>query len=574
MADKTGNVASYTAHSQEGILLNANECSLNCTQQLLEEILGEIRNMSLNRYPDDEAKALRRAYGALYGLDENWVLPGNGSDQMLQLLINAFHDGERPLLTLAPDFSMYDFYASCAGMPIERLESAWDGSYSWKELARRAVESNAALVLFSNPNNPTGYMLSSCDVKALADAIAPIPLAMDEAYMEFGMDSAIGLLEECPNLYVTRTLSKAWGLAGIRLGFVLSRPENIEALKAWKIVYSVSSLSQAAGLAALRHPERARAWADHVSAARDEMEKILAGYDWLQVIPSKANFICLLTPCADDLAAWLKEAGVQVRVFAGKGRVRITIGTSEENEHLLSLIAQADRLEAFHEKKQTAGILQAGLPEDTAEVRSEPEAEKRRRRACGNRTTKETSLEISVDLDGTEDGTPNTEIETGIGFFDHMLTLFGFHGGLDLRIKADGDLEVDDHHTIEDIGILLGKLFREALGDKKGIARYGNSRIVMDEALAVVDLDFSGRPYLVFDADFSRDQVGEYSTEMTEEFLRAFAFQAGLTLHVHVPYGKNDHHKVEAIFKALARAIRQAVKVQDGAVNSTKGVLE
>jgi imidazoleglycerol-phosphate dehydratase len=185
------------------------------------------------------------------------------------------------------------------------------------------------------------------------------------------------------------------------------------------------------------------------------------------------------------------------------------------------------------------------------------------------RNTKETKLQGSLNLDGSG----KADIDTGIGFFNHMLELFAFHSGFDVTLKADGDLHVDDHHTIEDLGILLGSMFYEAIGEKKGIARYGSFRMPMDEALAVVDLDISGRPYLVFDADFSRENVGGYSTEMTEEFLRAFIVESRITLHVHVPYGKNDHHKIEAIFKALARALKQAVKVEGDQIPSSKGVL-
>lgn len=192
------------------------------------------------------------------------------------------------------------------------------------------------------------------------------------------------------------------------------------------------------------------------------------------------------------------------------------------------------------------------------------------RRSVQDRDTKETELSVILDLDGTGEN----HIDTGIGFFNHMLELFAFHSGFDLKVKARGDLEVDDHHTVEDLGILLGKCLRESLGDKKGIHRYGSFRMPMDESLAVVDLDLSGRPYLVFNASFSREKVGEYSTEMTEEFLRALCDHGGITLHVNVPYGKNDHHKIEAIFKALGRALKEAVQIEGEAVPSSKGVLE
>ena len=186
------------------------------------------------------------------------------------------------------------------------------------------------------------------------------------------------------------------------------------------------------------------------------------------------------------------------------------------------------------------------------------------------RTTKETDITVTLNLDGTG----KTEIDTGIGFFDHMLTLFAFHSNFDLVVKADGDLEVCDHHTIEDCGILLGKLFLEALEDKKGIARYGSVNLPMDEVLCNVTLDISGRPYLVFNCELIRENIGTMSCEMVEEFFRAFCVAAGVTLHINVYYGKNDHHKVEAIFKAFGRALKQAVKIESDRIPSSKGVIE
>lgn len=187
-----------------------------------------------------------------------------------------------------------------------------------------------------------------------------------------------------------------------------------------------------------------------------------------------------------------------------------------------------------------------------------------------DRTTKETKISCSIDLDGKG----RAEIETGIGFFDHMLDLLAFHSQMDIRLRAAGDLEVCDHHTIEDCGIALGAAFKEALGDKKGIERYGSFRLVMDEALADVILDISGRPYLVFDATFRRDTIGNYSTEMTREFFYAFAAASGLSLHIHVPYGENDHHKIEAIFKAFARSLKQAFAITSDILPSSKGRIE
>ena len=186
------------------------------------------------------------------------------------------------------------------------------------------------------------------------------------------------------------------------------------------------------------------------------------------------------------------------------------------------------------------------------------------------RKTRETDIKIKLDLDKSGE----VSIDTGIGFLDHMLTALAVHGGFSLSVKCAGDLNVDGHHTTEDIGIVLGMAFREALGDKSGIMRYGSAFIPMDESLAFCSLDISARPFLVFNAQFTNERVGEFDTCLTKEFMRSFAFNAGITLHLRVEYGSNDHHKIEALFKALAYALKAAVKRNtDGSVVSTKGVL-
>ena len=186
------------------------------------------------------------------------------------------------------------------------------------------------------------------------------------------------------------------------------------------------------------------------------------------------------------------------------------------------------------------------------------------------RTTKETDISVKLDLDGGA----KAVIDTGIGFLDHMLTALAIHGGFSLELSCKGDLYVDGHHTAEDVGIALGTAFREALGDKSGIMRYGTAFIPMDESLGFCSLDISARPFLVFNADFTNERVGEFDTCLTEEFMRAFTFNAGITLHLRVEYGSNDHHKIEALFKALAYALKAAVKKNtDGSVISTKGTL-
>lgn len=192
------------------------------------------------------------------------------------------------------------------------------------------------------------------------------------------------------------------------------------------------------------------------------------------------------------------------------------------------------------------------------------------RTAVIERNTKETMISLSVDLDDPKEGT----IDTGLGFFDHMLTHIAKHGRIGLTVKAKGDLQVDDHHLIEDVGLCLGKAINDALGDKRGIERYGTGFVTMDEALARTVVDLSGRSYLVFHASFTRKEINGFSLEMVKEFFRAVATEGRMNLHVGLLYGDNAHHQAEAIYKSFGRALRQAIAVTQGReIPSTKGVL-
>ena len=190
------------------------------------------------------------------------------------------------------------------------------------------------------------------------------------------------------------------------------------------------------------------------------------------------------------------------------------------------------------------------------------------RTATITRNTRETAITATLCLDGSG----QTDIRTGIGFFDHMLTALAVHASFDLTLRAEGDLAVDAHHTVEDTGIVLGDALKKALGSTP-VERYGSFYIPMDEALGFAALDISGRPFLHWDCELASPMIGSFDTQTAEEFFRAFAMHAGITLHLQVPYGKNDHHKLEALFKALGHALQAAVRPRDGAVLSTKGVL-
>ena len=186
-----------------------------------------------------------------------------------------------------------------------------------------------------------------------------------------------------------------------------------------------------------------------------------------------------------------------------------------------------------------------------------------------HRKTKETDITVELNLDGIG----KYEIDTGVGFLDHMLTHLSKHGKIDLVVKAKGDLEVDAHHTVEDIAICLGQGILEALGDKKGIARYGNSSVPMEEAMANVSVDLSGRPSCVYNVDYRTDKIGDFDVQCLEEMLKSFANTGRFNLHINVPYGSNSHHIAEAIFKGLGQALAAAVKITGSQIPSTKGVL-
>lgn len=185
------------------------------------------------------------------------------------------------------------------------------------------------------------------------------------------------------------------------------------------------------------------------------------------------------------------------------------------------------------------------------------------------RNTLETKIKVEINLDGSGEA----KIDTGVGFLDHMLTLMAFHGKFDLTILAKGDLCVDDHHTIEDIAICLGEAFKEAIGDRRGIRRYSTVYIPMDESLAYTSIDISNRPYLVFNVNFSDEKIGNMSTQMFKEFFRAFVNESRITLHINLLYGENDHHKIEAVFKSFARALKEGSEIISKEVSSSKGVL-
>jgi imidazoleglycerol-phosphate dehydratase len=357
-----------------------------------------------------------------------------------------------------------------------------------------------------------------------------------------------------------RTFSKAFGLAGCRIGVIASTKENVAVLSKVASPYSVATPGVLAARAALRDTSYVKAAAASMRAARDELARRLAS----RGIPhhaGAANFVLINATskerCAKLVAA-LKARGILVRDRSSdpglSGWFRVSPTTLEDTVRFE---------EAFVEALQEVD----GAPQ--AAVAPAPQTT-RGRTATVKRDTRETRIQVRLSLDGSGRG----DVHGPIGFFDHLLEAFSKHGVFDLGVAVSGDTHVDQHHTVEDTGIVLGEAFRLALGDAKGIARAGSFAFPMEEALAIVAVDIAGRPQLVYDVKFQAEKTGDLQVGLLSEFFHGFARGLKANVHVKMPYGENDHHKAEAVFKAFAKAMKQAVSVEDrarDAVPSTKG---
>lgn len=337
----------YQAHTQEGVLLNANECSNDPSPAILEEFAGLLANCHLNRYPEDAATVLTEQFARLYHLDPKGVLVGNGSDATLQIMINTFCRQHQPLVTLNPDFGMYHFYAQAMQSEVHAYPTNWAGEFDVEDFIQFAKDNNAGLVLFSNPNNPTGHQLDRDTLLDMAKKLDPAVLAVDEAYMDFSDQSLLDQVQSLTNVIVTRTLSKAWGLAGIRCGFLVANPEMVKKLANWRVVYSVSTLDQIAARAGLSHPEVKE---DYVALIQKEAERI-AGV--LKTIPNlkvgemNANFYALSfvdengdinTERNARLEQCFADQNIQLRTWPDHQRIRVTIGLPEQNDQILEIL--------------------------------------------------------------------------------------------------------------------------------------------------------------------------------------------------------------------------------------------
>jgi histidinol-phosphate aminotransferase len=467
----------------------------------------------LNEYPEGTYRELREAAAAYAGVAPEQIVPGAGADQLIGLAARTFLAPGRRAYVRRPTYPLYAIATGIEGAAV--VDDPGGADLAW----------------FCNPNNPTGELLDPKEIADVARALPDTAVVVDEAYFEYGGKTVVPLIAEAPNLIAIRTLSKAFGLAALRVGFAVCSPEIARELDRRREPGPVGAPAARIGAAALRNP---RLDVEETIAERERMRSALAGAGF-DCPPSHANFVLVRVERAPALADDLEQQGLVVRRFADA--IRITVRVPAENDRILAAL---------------------GASAEPAAARS----------ALVVRTTAETALRVSLGLDGRG----RARIATGIGFLDHLLAQLAFHGGLDLELIAGGDVDVDEHHTVEDVLAGLGAALGEALDGRAGVTRYGAATVPMDEARATAAVDLVRRPHAEVVLAFGGDRVGGLALTLLPHALERFAVEAGLTLHVEAA-GEDDHHVAEAAFKAVGRALREACSL-DGAVSgSTKGAL-
>ena len=496
-----------------------------------------------NRYPDPRQAELKSLISRIKGIPVMNMFIGNGSDEAIDLCFRIFCEpAVDNAVSIAPTYGMYRVAADINNVQMREVPLG-EGFSLPVEALLEACDANTKLMFVCSPNNPTGNAFPVSEILKLAEAFDGM-LVVDEAYIDFSSERSLTeYLAEYPNLIVLQTLSKAYGMAALRLGLAFGDKRTMSMFANVKYPYniSLSSMEKAMGLLV----RDVKAEVEVIKAERSRMAEALAALPRVRKVwPSDANFLLVEVDDARGLYDELLAAQVIVRdrskVLACAGCLRITVGTPAENDKVLAVIG--------------------GL---------KPESVVQKRAAKVVRKTRETNIEVSVDLDGK--GTDG--IDTGLKFLDHMLDQIVHHAGISLSVKATGDLEVDEHHTMEDVAIVLGEALIKALGDKRGIERYGFV-LPMDESKAMVLMDLGGRIEFVWDVEFKREYVGDVPTEMFWHFFRSLGAAMSCNLHISAK-GDNDHHLAEGIFKAFARALKMAVRKEEFSYSlpSSKGVL-
>jgi len=507
----------------------------------------------LGFYP--EYKALVETVARYAGAEAENVLLGNGGDEIIDLAVRVFVGPGEGAIHCPPAFGMYAISTVAHRGQVLSAPRRADFSLDLagiEALVRNDTGGTRAKLLFvTSPGNPDGGAIPRDTILHLAQF--PLAVLVDEAYVEFGGESIVPLVAEHPNLLVLRTFSKWAGMAGLRLGYAVASPPVVQAMARLKPPYNVNAGAVVAALTTFDDLPAVQAGIARLVAERERLQAGLASLPGVRPLPSQANFVlCRLDGrTGRELADALAARGILIRSFSDPAladAVRITVGRPDQNDTLLQA------LRSLLGGQAPAPATQAAL-----------------RQANIRRRTGETDVAVTFGLDGAG----RARVDTGLGFLDHMLAQIASHGLFDLQVQARGDLEVDEHHTVEDVAIGLGRALDEALGDRRGLVRMGHAYAPLDEALARVVVDLSGRPYAVVDVEFTTPRIGAVDTDLIVHFLETLAVHARLSLHAQVLYGRNDHHKAEALFKALGRALDAATRrdPRRQGIPSTKGVL-
>lgn len=496
-------------------------------------------NNGINRYPDPHQKALKSRISEIKGIAAGSLFLGNGSDEAIDLVYRVFCvPGASNAVSIAPSYGMYEVAAAMNDVEFRKVRLRPDFSMD-TEAMLAATDSKTRLMFICSPNNPTGNSFPAEQIEEFLERFGGV-VVLDEAYIDFSVrPSLASLVMRYPNLIVLQTLSKAWGMAGLRIGLAVADPAVISLMSKVKYPYNINVVAQKMALMKLDEAAKDKAVAEIVGQ-RFRLEKELRKCPEVKgIYSSDANFLLVRFDNPDEVYGRLLAGGVIVRnrskVLGCEGCLRITVGTPAENDRLLRLLA-SPVTEPVDVALRCQGIEKLG-----------------ERHVRIVRDTKETKITLELDLDSMGSG----RISTGLPFFDHMLEQIPNHGGVSLAIEANGDLQVDEHHTIEDVGIVLGEVINAALGSKLGIARYGFV-LPMDDCDAAVLMDFGGRIDFRWNVEFNREKVGDVPTEMFSHFFQSVSAGAKCNLHIWAE-GVNEHHKAEAIFKAFARALRMAV---------------
>ena len=528
---------SLVASGDSTVFLDANECPY-------EPYVGA---SGLARYPMQQPPELIRVICDWLDLSSRNVTVMRGADEAIDCLMRAFCEPARDNIVICPPtFAMYRQSAILQG--VEVREAPLSAGFALDNAAVLAqCNDNTKLVFVCSPNNPTANLMDRDAVLELCATLDGRALVVvDETYIEYAdVESVAAALENHANLVVLRTLSKSHAAAGVRCGVAVARADVSAVLAKvlapypipQPVVQAVMAIMAPSNLAKLADRRReVITRRDVFATAARETAPVR------EVLPTDANYLLMIVDDAEALCARAGAAGIILRNQSHQpglaNAVRVSIGTGEEMSVLLAV-----------------------LRGETVPARGEERVARHVRR------TSETAISVEVNLDRKAP----VRISTGVGFYDHMLDQIAKHAGFSLQLECDGDLHIDPHHTVEDCAIALGVALRSALGDKRGIGRYGFC-LPMDESLVTVALDLSGRYYLDFKGDFPANHVGDLPTDMIEHVFRSLAENLQANLHIEVE-GENAHHMVEACFKGFARALRQAIRQDGGDLPSTKGML-